>query len=335
MNKLQGKKVLLISPKFFGYEVEIERELVNLGAAVDFYDERPFSSSVAKIANRLNFKFFIKKRIKQHYAEILEQASTRQYDYMLVISPETMDINFVRGFKVLCPNAKTVLYLWDSIVNKKNARYLLDAFDKAVTFDPKDAAVDDRVSFLPLFFISRYDRRTLASNEGDNKSFNVAFIGTAHSDRYAIVNKVLAGVGVSSLSNFVYFYSPSKLLFFMKKLLSSELRGISYSEVSFQSLSSQEIANVFLQSKVVIDIEHPKQNGLTMRTIEMLGLQQKIITTNKSVRDYDFYHPNNVLIVERNNIHVPNGFMQSDYVTLSSNILDKYTLKEWLKNVLH
>lgn len=335
MNKLQGKKVLLISPKFFGYEAEIERELVNLGAVVDFYDERPFSSSVAKIANRLNFKFFIKKRIKQHYAEILDQASTRQYDYMLVISPETMDVTFVRGFKALCPNAKTVLYLWDSIVNKKNARALLEAFDKAVTFDPTDAAVDDRVSFLPLFFISRYDRRKLASSEGDNKSFNVAFIGTAHSDRYAIVNKILAGVGVSSLSNFVYFYSPSKLLFFMKKILSSELRGISYSEVSFQSLSSQEIVNVFLQSKVVIDIEHPKQNGLTMRTIEMLGLQQKIITTNQSVRDYDFYHPNNVLIVERGDVHVPDGFMQSDYVTLSNKILDKYTLKEWLKNLLH
>lgn len=72
-----------------------------------------------KFANRLNFKFFIKKKIKQHYAEILEQASTRQYDYMLVISPETMDISFVRGFKASCPNATAVLYLWDSIDNKR------------------------------------------------------------------------------------------------------------------------------------------------------------------------------------------------------------------------
>lgn len=95
----KGKKILLISPRFFGYEAEIERELINLGATVDFYDERPFSSSVAKIANRLNFKFFIKNAISQHYAAILEKASSIQYHYMLVISPETMDIKFVRGLR--------------------------------------------------------------------------------------------------------------------------------------------------------------------------------------------------------------------------------------------
>lgn len=334
MNKLQGKKVLLISPKFFGYEAEIQRELINLGAAVDFYDERPFSSSVAKIANRLNFKFFIKKRIKQHYAEILEQASTIQYDYMLVISPETMDISFVRGFKMLCPNAKTVLYLWDSIVNKKNARSLLDAFDKAVTFDPNDAAVDDRISFLPLFYISQYDRRAIKLSDGDNKSFNVSFVGTAHSDRYSIVNKVIASIRASSLGSFIFYYSPSKLLFFIKKLFSAELKGIAYSEVSFKSLSSQQIMSILLRSNVVIDIEHPKQNGLTMRTIEMLGLQKKLITTNKSVREYDFYHPNNILVVDRNNVMVPGDFLSSDYFPVDDSVLDKYTLRAWLCNVL-
>lgn len=334
MNKLQGKKVLLISPKFFGYEAEIQRELVNLGAAVDFYDERPFSSSVAKIANRLNFKFFIKNRIKQHYAEILEQASILQYDYMLVISPETMDISFVRGFKTSCPNAKTVLYLWDSIVNKKNARSLLDAFDKAFTFDPNDAAVDARISFLPLFYISRYDRSAIEMRDDESDIYNVAFVGTAHSDRYAIVNKVLTGIRASTLSNFIYFYSPSKLLFFMKKLLSSELKGISYSEVSFKSLSSQQIADVFLRTNVVVDIEHPKQNGLTMRTIEMLGLQKKLITTNKNVMSYDFYHPNNICVVNRVNPHVSSDFLQSDYVSIDENIINKYSLNMWLRILL-
>jgi hypothetical protein len=334
MNKLQGKKVLLISPKFFGYEAEIERELVNLGAAVDFYDERPFSSSVAKIANRLNFKFFIKKRIKQHYAEILEQALTRQYDFMLVISPETMDINFVRCFKASCPNAKTVLYLWDSIVNKKNVRFLLEAFDKAVTFDPNDAAVDARVYFLPLFYISRYDRPAIEMRDDVNNIYNVAFIGTAHSDRYAIVNKVLTGIRASTLSNFIYFYSPSKLLFFMKKLLSSELKGISYSEVSFNSLSSQQIADVFLRTNVVVDIEHPKQNGLTMRTIEMLGLQKKLITTNKNVMSYDFYHPNNICVVEREHPVIKQSFIDCNYQPVDESIRTKYSLSQWLSGLL-
>ena len=35
-----------------------------------------------------------------------------------------------------------------------------------------------------------------------------------------------------------------------------------------------------------------------MRTIEMLGAL-KMITTNAEIQNYDFYHPNNICIVDR------------------------------------
>ncbi len=41
MQELQGKTVLLLAPKFFGYELEIKKELENLGAKVLYFDERP------------------------------------------------------------------------------------------------------------------------------------------------------------------------------------------------------------------------------------------------------------------------------------------------------
>ena len=34
MQELQGKKVLLLAPKFFGYELEIKKELEGFGAKV-------------------------------------------------------------------------------------------------------------------------------------------------------------------------------------------------------------------------------------------------------------------------------------------------------------
>ena len=170
--------------------------------------------------------------------------------------------------------------------------------------------------------------------DAENNIYNVAFIGTAHSDRYAIVNKVLTGIRASTLSNFIYFYSPSKLLFFMKKLLSSELKGISYSEVSFKSLSSEQIADIFLRTNVVVDIEHPKQNGLTMRTIEMLGLQKKLITTNKNVMNYDFYHPNNICVVEREYPVIKQSFIDCNYQPVDELIRTKYSLSQWLSGLL-
>ena len=41
----------------------------------------------------------------------------------------------------------------------------------------------------------------------------------------------------------------------------------------------------------VLDIEHPKQVGLTMRTFEVLASGRKLITTNRSIINHEFYDP--------------------------------------------
>lgn len=37
----KGKAILLFAPSFFGYEKSIQKRLIELGANVDFFDERP------------------------------------------------------------------------------------------------------------------------------------------------------------------------------------------------------------------------------------------------------------------------------------------------------
>ena len=75
-------------------------------------------------------------------------------------------------------------------------------------------------------------------------------------------------------------------------------------------LPSEQLTAKLKQSKTVVDIQHPKQSGLTMRTIEMLGANKKMITTNADIQNYDFYHPNNICIVDRNNVVVPPEFIK-------------------------
>ena len=52
---LSGKTVLLLAPKFFGYELEIKKELENFGARVIYFDERPKNDFFI----RLNLKSFL------------------------------------------------------------------------------------------------------------------------------------------------------------------------------------------------------------------------------------------------------------------------------------
>ncbi|MFM5068834.1 hypothetical protein ACEUBL_07080 [Aeromonas veronii] len=330
MNDLAGKKVLFICPHFFGYEREIELELINLGAKVDYFNERPLTSSIAKILNRLDFKFFLNKKINNYFDDILIKAKNENYDFLLVVNPETMPVDFLKKLNVACPEMHSVLYLWDSIKNKKNSFLLVDEFKRVVTFDRKDADVNPRIEFLPLFYTRSYEYKI---KEENNMSYNAAFIGTAHSDRYLFVKKVLAQMPCSK-DNYSFFYCPSKLLFILKKVFTKELAGISWRNISFKSMATKDIISILHDTDFVIDVEHPNQQGLTMRTIEMLGLQKKLITTNKNIIDYDFYHPNNICVVDRQNPKINTVFLYSDYCTIDQGIRESYALNSWLKKLL-
>lgn len=331
MNDLAGKKVLFICPRFFGYEHEIKCGLAKLGAQVDYYDERPFNSSIAKILNRLNFKTVIKKSIEDYYSDIFQNAVVADYDYLLVVAPETITADFIKNIKLNNTKIKTVLYLWDSIKNKKNASDLIEYFDKVVTFDKADSLMDSRISFLPLFYIDAY---TKSLNKSKDYSYQFAFIGTAHSGRYKLVTTIADSLEMKKTSNYLFYYSPGRLFFLLKKLFTNELNGISLKDISFKSMTSEEIISVLADTKVVIDIEHPNQNGLTMRTIEMVGMQKKLITTNKNVMEYDFYHPNNILVVDREKPHINISFIHSEYHHIDDAIREKYSLSSWLINLL-
>ncbi|MGU5542602.1 hypothetical protein ACV1DG_09725 [Aeromonas hydrophila] len=330
MNDLAGKKILFICPRFFGYEREIELELINLGAKVDYFNERPFESSVAKILNRLNFKAAIKRSIKYHYSNIIQKSASVNYDYLFVVAPETMTTDFIKDIKANNKKIKTVLYLWDSIKNKKNAFDLIGHFDKVFTFDKNDSLINSKVGFLPLFYIDAYAQKSNQSRD----IYQLAFIGTAHSGRYNLVKKIIDNLGMKKHQNYLFYFSPSKLLFCLKKTLTNELNGISFKDISFNSMTSKEIISVLADTNVVIDIEHPSQNGLTMRTIEMLGMQKKLITTNKNVAEYDFYNKNNILIVDRDNPEIDPAFLHTKYQHVDDEILEKYKISTWLINLL-
>ena len=98
-------------------------------------------------------------------------------------------------------------------------------------------------------------------------------------------------------------------------------------------MSQDKIIEIFDNSKVVLDINHPLQFGLTMRTIECIGAEKKLITTNKNIKDYDFYNPNNILIIDRENINIDMSFFEKEYQTLPDELYKKYSLTNWLRNI--
>lgn len=328
---LNNKKILFIAPSFFGYENDIVQAMIALGAEVDYFDERPFKSSTAKIMNRLDFKCFIRRGINKYYQGILEQSVSKIYDFLLVISPETLESKFVNKLKAANPQIVSILYMWDSFKNKPNANRLLECFDKVISFDRRDRTVDPKIKFLPLFFND--DFNIDYHNPSSEMSYAVSFVGTIHSDRVKLSKKIIEQFESNGLKTYSFYYCPSKLLFLLKKIFTSEYDFILYSEVSFKPISKNEIKNIFLNSSAVIDIQHPGQAGLTMRSIEMLGLRKKLITTNENIVNYDFFNKSNILVIDRITPIVPEEFLSSKYDLSKINLSSNYSLQSWVKSV--
>jgi hypothetical protein len=103
----------------------------------------------------------------------------------------------------------------------------------------------------------------------------------------------------------------------------------------FEPLAKYEVQRLFSDSFAILDIQHPHQVGLTMRTFEAMGAGKKLITTNARVKNTDFYNPENILVVERDSVpSIPSGFFLTPYVPPSDFILNKYSINGWLDDVV-
>lgn len=325
MHELAKKNILLLAPKYFGYDEEIKKELEKFGSNVFLYDERPKNDFLTKAFLRLNIKSLIQKKIDTYYGNVISQTKDKKLDYLFLVNAETIDADKIQTIKKLHPDIKTYIYMWDSIKNKKKSMLLLPVADRFFTFDPFDIKIDSNIEFLPLFYIQDYEHLT----PDENFDYDLSFVGTIHSDRYPIVE----AIGKSGFKLFCYFYSPSKVLFKFQQLYYKNFKNIDIADISFESIEKQKLLRIIASSKAVIDIEHPDQKGLTMRTIEMVGAKKKLITTNSNIKYYDFYHAENIYIIDRKSPKIPIDFMETKFKNLPIDIYKKYSLRSWLSKI--
>ncbi|TFE00030.1 hypothetical protein [Jeotgalibacillus sp. R-1-5s-1] len=325
----KGKKILMISASFFGYEKEICKKLESFGCIVDYFDERPKNDFITKSLIRLNRKLLAHKS-NAYYREIIRQTKERQYDFIFVIKGEAISKKNLEELRRLHQNARMILYLWDALSYSPNSNIIRHMFDDVYTFDKNDAAVYEKMQFRPLFFIDEY--RVSAQSKAI-QDIDVLFIGTVHTDRFKVLKRIEKQLVKKNLNYYFYHYYPSKKLFYLKCLVDRSMRKYGKAELQYEKLSKEEITHLFNRSKVIIDIERPKQNGLTMRTIEVFGAQKKLITTNESIKEYDLYHPSNITLIDRHNPIIDRTFIYQGYVTPPEQIYEKYSLDEWLHEI--
>ena len=85
------------------------------------------------------------------------------------------------------------------------------------------------------------------------------------------------------------------------------------------------------ESDCMFEILQKGQSGATLRTIEAMFFKKKLLTNNSSIKDVDFYDPNNILIVsEITTSEDVRIFINKPYVPVSKDIEDKYDIRNWI-----
>ena len=319
--------VLLVSPLTFSYHLSISATLRAMGYAVTWWDERASSATWYKLALRLLPAMTVRWS-ERSFLKRLHQLDPASITHVLVIKGEGLSRRVVLRMRETLASASMGLYLWDGVENVKGVSKISTAFDSVATFDPVDAKTFGW-SYRPLF-----GRNILANKDVDALTvFDWCFIGTIHSDRHLVIDKLRQRCGPLS-KNFVFGYFQSPMMLFMRRLLDWTLWLTPKGTLSTKSMSAADVAQIVECSKAVLDVEHLNQRGFTMRTIETLLAGKKLVTTNKHILGSDLYHPSRVCVIHRNNPEIPTEFLDLPYLPFPDSLRNYYSCEGWAIELL-
>ncbi|WP_316658394.1 hypothetical protein [Ralstonia condita] len=324
---LSGKRVLIMSPRFFGYENAIAQAVCALGAHAEVVLDKPSNTVWTKGATRLA-PSLVATRMANYIRSLAEQYGRDSFDEVVVIKGEALHAEAVELLRAAFPRARCTYYNWDSLRNYPHLKDILPLFDACFSFDAEDCETVGRLAHLPLFYTDEY--RDLPVMEPRYDLFAVASL---HSDRYDVIQRVIRQCPEATRA-FTYFFYPSKVALLGKKVLEPGFITPPLREIQWTPLPKEKMIDGLVRSRAVIDVQHPRQTGLTMRTIEMVGANKKLITTNPLVKTYDFYNPNNILVIDRAQPDIPPTFFDTHYTPLTEAIRQKYSIHTWLAVLL-
>lgn len=319
---------LLIGGGFFGYSRRIIEHIEGRGRKVLWFDDRPGTSALSKAALRIAPRSMT-MQLRKHAAAIVALARRHAINDVLVIKGEGIGRDAIEDLRAALPGARFTLYFWDSYRNMpRGSDGKVPLFDRAFTFDPADAARDSRLQYRPLFYLDEY--ANLPHGEQD---IDLLFYGTAHTDRYRILRKLEASLppGVR-FDKALYLASPA--LYALRRAFDPRMWGARRSEFTFVPISNAGILGLMARARAIVDIERTVQTGWTMRSIEALGAGRKLVTTNAAIAGADFYHPNNIAVIDRKEPSLPAEFFERPYVALSGALLRRYSLTGWVDEIL-
>lgn len=313
----KNMKITIIAPFTFGYIDALATTLAKKPTVdLTFINFQNFDFQYSSFFEKV-FNFYLKtfrgRNLKTEFYsnEIWNMVKEQPHqDLIMIIRPDKLEKKLLMDLS--SKTSKIISYYFDGIENFPDKIALINLFDEVYSYEKKD------VKKFDLRFITNFIPEDNFSNKEDAIGvFNIS----SYDERYPILETLAA--------QFKKLKYPFKIIVRKEKSIPSD-----HIEIVEKYLSLEEVRGYQEDAAILLDIQKENQQGLTFRVFEALGYGKKLITTNKDVVNYDFYNPDNILIIDIDNIKIPADFLYGSYQPVPKKIVDNYRRNAWIKKVI-
>lgn len=277
--QLADMKIAIVGPSFFGYLETLQAGFRARGIEAQFYDERWSNMVLSKIAFRFLPRALTRRQSDAHHRKLVDEIMAQGATHVLVISSEQFPVAFLEDIKN--KGIKLIAYSFDSFTNKPHMRLVTDICDAGASFDPDDCNAFG-LEYIPLYsnLVVKEARIPIAE-----RTVDFLYFGTLHSNRPYWIARVKTVCEHNSWCGKFFLFFHNKFLWYIRFALSPSVWKLGKS-LSTKSFPSAVLNAAALDAKVVVDVHHPNQTGLTMRVFEALSTGSVVISTNPNITTY-------------------------------------------------
>lgn len=260
-----------------------------------------------------NFNNHCKKKLRQ-----IKKCETK-FDYCLVIRGDLIPEFVIKHARSI--SNKMVDFQLDGLSVSSKILDYQKYYDRIFVFDPED--VKRHPSFNLVFLPNCYFGETDFTQPSE---IDLLYIGQFLEKRHQQLSSIHNYLESQQMhySSYTILYQGRDFIPLHHKILHHKI-----------STTYQENIDFVKKSKTLIDFKRDEHDGLSLRFFEAMQYGKKIITDNFSVKNYDFYHPNNIFVTNYVNLEGLVDFLQSPYQSLPSELVEKYSFKNWINTILN
>ena len=237
----------------------------------------------------------------------------------IIINDAMFNNNILKYISKKNPVASKYVYYTNAVRNSRIKPNNIPKDWRVYTFDISDSKEFD-IEYSPEYYTEHQE------NIKYDLKYDVCYVGADKTNvRLKNLLDIKEVLRKNKVQNFFHIFRV------LKKYNKYELQ-----ETTNMFLKYEDIQRIILESKCILELQMEGQSGCTLRTLESMFLNRKLITNNKDIVNYDFYNPNNIFVIEnaddfKDRFNDILKFMRSPYQKLPDMVKNNYKFCKWLE----